>query len=688
VEIDARGDLVLSVAGGALVHGRPAVYQEIDGHRTDIDARYVRRDDVSAETTSPGTFLIGLELGAYDRQHALIVDPVLAYSTYLGGSSLDMGRAIAVDRSGAVYVVGAGGSLDYPVTPGAAQPVRAVESGSGGRGEITVTKLDPSQPGPLQLVYSTFLGGNAQDIPTGIAIDPAGGAYVTGYTSSSDFPTTAGSLQTRGPGGEPGFVTKLDPTGAFAYSTYLGTNGTTPARIAVDAAGRAAIAGFGPRAFPTTPTVSASFGPGITGAFVAQLDATGSTLSYLGSIGGSDFEMATGIALDAEGNVYITGATGSSDFPVTADAFQSQQSSDTWDVFVAKLDPRTSGSASLLYSTYLGGTEFDVATGIAVDVSGLVHVAGYTTSPDFPLTSNALQPTFRGGLFSANAFVATLDPSQPPERQLVYGTYLGGTAHTEPRGVGVDRDGRVVVAGVTAFDFPVVDAVQPEWAGGADGFVAMLDATGSSLVYSTYLGGSGWDELNDIAVDDDGNASVVGFTRSANFPTTPDAFQSINRSVNGAGNIAVAKIRVTPLVSFGGRVEGVTGTLTEPSELTLEQGKATFGGHLDLVPGTAVPTGTFRYIDHATGLDVLATSLTSLLVTRGGVTCPTATASKHVQVTGRATVNGAPDQPFTIEADDCGSPGAGRDHLSVNGTGLAGPYVGSGTLAGGDIVIR
>ena len=393
------------------------------------------------------------------------------------------------------------------------------------------------------LVYSTFLGGSAPDFGLGIAVDAAGNAYVTGETTSADFPTTPGAFDTTLNGGFGGdaFVTKLSGSGtALVYSTFLGGSGTDfGTGIAVDAAGNAYVTGrSGSPDFPTTPGAFDTTFNGIEDAFVTKLDAAGSALVYSTFLGGSLVDQGLGIAIDAAGNAYVTGATLSADFPTTPGAFSTTFTGASYgvgDAFVTKLN--AAGSA-LVYSTFLGGSGSDYGQGIAVDDSGNAYVTGATLSADFPTTPGAFDTTYHG---TGDAFVTKLNAAGTA---LVYSTFLGGSGADGGSGIAVDAAGNAYVAGATfSADFPTTPAAfDTTYNGGVgDAFVTKLNVAGTALVYSTFLGGSGEDDARGIALDAGGNAYVTGPTLSADFPTTPSAFDS---TFNGATDVFVTKLNV------------------------------------------------------------------------------------------------------------------------------------------------
>jgi len=529
VEIDAQGELVLHTTGGDMRQHKPVIYQEIDGVRRDIDGGYVIKSGKR----------VGFQIAAYDTSRPLIIDPVvLSYSTFLGGSFEDEGSGIAVDAAGNAYVTGMTASINFPTTPG------AFNTTNGQFPEAFVTKLDPAGS---TLVYSTYLGGSGDDRGRGIAVDSQGNAYVTGATLSTDFPTTVGAFQTASRGSAESFVTKLDPTGStLVYSTYLGGTGQdNSAGIAVDTLGQAYVTGT--TASPDFPTTPGAFQPAFAGpgptpngiggdAFVTKLDPSGSTLVYSTYLGGGGPDVGSGIAVDADGNAYVTGYTTSPTFPTTVGAFQFIFGGGA-DAFVTKLDPTALGALSLVYSTFLGGNNTDMGTGITVDAPGNIYVTGATNSINFPTTAGAFQQNSGGGS-SNDAFVAKLDPKALGPLSLVYSTFLGGSGPDRGSGIAVDANGNAYVTGVAnSADFPTTaGAFQPIFGGGGSGdaFVAKVNPTALgplSLVYSSYLGGVGLDEGNGIAVDANGNAYVIGRTGTNpdpnnNFPTTAGAFQA------------------------------------------------------------------------------------------------------------------------------------------------------------------
>jgi hypothetical protein len=524
----AQGDLVFKVGEDEIHWHKPLVYQEKDGTRQEIAAHYAITD----------TNRVGFEVAKYDTSRPLYIDPLI-YSTYLGGSGGDDGTGIAVDSAGYTYVVGYTESSDFPTTPGAFQTVCGGGSCGANNGDVFVAKIDPTGSA---LVYSTYLGGSGDDVGSGIAVDSAGNAYVTGETQSTDFPTTPGAFQTTCCGA---FVTKVNATGsALIYSTYLRGNGIASA-IAVDSAGDAYVTGGAGAGLPTTSgAFQTVYGGGQNDAFVTKFNPTGSDLIYSTYLGGSLWDQGLGIAVDSAGNAYVAGATGSADFP-TMNPLQPTFGGGYGDAFVAKISP--TGSA-LLYSTYLGGSEYDYGLGVTVDGAGDAYVTGGTGSTNFPVTPGAFQTTCKNTNDCRNYMDAFVTKLNPTGSALSYSTYLGGNLSQDGNGIALDGAGNAYVTGATRSpNFPTTPgAIQRTCNGGSycgkygDAFVTKFNPTGSALVYSTYLGGSSYDQGNGIAVDSAGNAYVIGSTSSTNFPTK-NAFQT---SYAGIVDAFVTKIQM------------------------------------------------------------------------------------------------------------------------------------------------
>jgi hypothetical protein len=568
LEIDAEGALVLHAAGGTVRQRKPVMYQEIVGARTPIEGGYVLK----------GANRVGFEVAAYDSARPLTIDPVLIYSTYLGGSGSDVSLGIAVDAAGAAYVTGATTSLNF--TANCTFPCTVLDATRSGSQDAFVSKLNAAG---TALVYSTYLGGSGSESGLGIAVDTAGNAYVTGVTDSTNFPTTMGAFRsTFGGGSTDAFVAKLNASGSgLIYSTYLGGNSLDSGNgIAVDAAGAAYVTGATQStnftAGCTAPCVvlKGTLG-GSSDAFVTKLNATGTALVYSTYLGGTTQypfpggpangdDAGFGIAVDAAGAAYVTGTTNSGDFTASCTApctaLKGNHTTFTWSVFVTKLN---AAGTALVYSTYVGATEplapFDTGLAIAVDASGAAYLTGFTQSRAFtadckaPCTvlydcSRHTNPTGPGLTGGSDAFATKLNPAGTA---LVYSTCLGGTGAETGYGIAVDSAGAAYVTGRTqsadfAADCAASCTVLDGTLGGSqDAFVTKLNATGTALVYFTYLGGSGgFEEGRGIAVDASGAAYVTGFTDSTNFPTTAGAFDTTFNG--GSADAFVAKIGSSP----------------------------------------------------------------------------------------------------------------------------------------------
>lgn len=449
----------------------------------------------------------------------------LVYSTYLGGSSSDIARAVAVDRLGYVYITGETLSGDLPVTPGAFQtkladpPTNTTSLPGDPRTDAFVAKFSPDG---ARVVWCTYLGGAGRDVGNAIAVDDAGNVYVAGTTAARDFPTTAGAWQERasGPGQTHGFVTKLNPEGtALVYSTMLAGSVFDEIRaLAVDRQGNAFVVGhtLSPD-FPITPGAWQTNPSQAVNGFVTKVHFSGSALIYSTFLTGVRGANVSAIALDAEGSAIVAGDTGSPDFPITPGAYQDTFAAVS-QAYVSKVN--LNGSA-LIWSTFLGRDK-QAASAVTVDRAGSVFAAGYTRD---------------------SAFVTRLQA----DGGFMYDTLLGGRQGAAPNAIAADDNGNVYVAGQTfSADFPVTaNAIGSSYAaapcfsmGGTpvlnvtvrfncgDAFLTVLDDSGAIEQFSTLLGGNAADTIFGVALDKTGGIYVAGATGSANFPTTSGVFRT------------------------------------------------------------------------------------------------------------------------------------------------------------------
>lgn len=521
------GTLLVGTPLGTLRDSPPHSYQLTGGKRLTVPSRY----------TLVGTRSYGFAVGTYDAAGPLVIDPGLEYSTFLGGTRTEFPNGIAVDKHGNAFVTGTTTSPDYPTTPG------VFDRGMEGGADAFVTKLDRAGSA---LLYSTLLGGSAGDSGRAIAVDERGNAYIAGSTTSDDFPTTVRAFDPTFNGGPDeglpdGFVAKLDRFGsALVYSTFLGGHAFDDINggIAVDEKGSAFVLGMTESTdFPTTAgafdeTLNADpiFGLG-TDAFVTKLDPAGSSLVYSSFLGGTSDEFdlnGSRIAVDQHGRALVTGETWSQDFPVTAEAYDREQTGGA-DVYVTRFN--RDGSA-LEYSTYLGGTSSERSRAIGVDRQGNAYVTGFTFSSDYPVTPGAFAGPDSGFGVPDSGFGVFVTKLERNGSTLVYSTILGIGGG---RGIAVHEDGSAVVTGGASADYPTTaGGFDRTFDGFTDAFVTKLNRAGSALVYSTFLGGTeggtdeepGFDQANAVALDTHGNAFVTGITTSPDYPTTAGAFDA------------------------------------------------------------------------------------------------------------------------------------------------------------------
>jgi hypothetical protein len=541
--INEEGNLLIETDFGELMHKKPVSFQEI---RMEHGARSIEgtedRIDVEVKFKKIKKNTYGFEVGEFDKNYELIIDPVvLAYSTFLGGGEQDYGLDIAIDSSGNAYVTGFTYSTDFPCL----NPYQGTFGGGDEEDDAFVTKIDTNQSGALSLIYSTYLGGGSWDRGLGIAVDSSGNIYVTGWTLSRDFPCKNEFQNNQG--GCDAFVTKIDTTQSGAasliYSTYLGGESSDyGSGIAVDSSGNAYVTGdtYSPN-FPCLNQYQTYY-QGSSDAFVTKIDTTqsgDSSLIYSTYLGGRGWDRGYGIDVDSSGNAYVSGRTSSIDFPCLNPYQGTFGGGDDGDAFVTNINTNKSGVSSLIYSTYLGGESSDYGSGIAVDSSGNAYVTGYTYSTDFPCKNEYQRDP---GDSAGDVFITKINTNQSGDFSLIYSTYLGGGVWDFGYGIAVDSSGNVYVTGETySTDFPCKNEYQRDPGdNNRDAIVTKIDTTqsgDSSLIYSTYLGGRGGESGYGIAVDSSGNAYVTGATYSTYF-SRKNKFQP---NISG-WNVFVAKL--------------------------------------------------------------------------------------------------------------------------------------------------
>ncbi|MFC1551921.1 SBBP repeat-containing protein [Candidatus Latescibacterota bacterium] len=512
LSVNENGEMVVSTPIGDIIERAPYCYQLIAGIKVGVDIKYMI---VESEMN-----IFSFQVGDYDPEYSLVIDPELAYSTFIGGSGPEVAYGIVVDDLGNAYITGCTNSIDFPETQG---------TYSGGYGDVFVTKLNSSG---TSLVYSTYIGGYRRDDGKDIAIDELGSVYITGWTRSPNFPTTDGAFDTHHNREQDVFVTKLNAEGTLQYSTFLGSRSNEgPSSIVVDKNGCAYVTGTAnSSSFPTTEGAwdrVASKGD----AFVTKLNATGSDLVYSTFLGGGTRDLGFDIAINENGCAYIAGST-LGDFPITDDAYCKEHSGGWRDGFIAKLS--TDGS-SLEYSTYIGGSGSDGVYNIVIEENN-IYVLGSTSSPDFPTTPDAYDTEYSYW----DCFVTKLNAAGT---KLLYSTYLGSGTIGGANNLAIDKKGCAFIAGSTySLDFPTTpDAYDPDSNGLYDVYVAKLNSSGSDLEYSTYFGGSDRDEVYGIAFQE-GKVYFAGYTWSPDFPT----LNAYDTEIGGPGDVFLSILTFEP----------------------------------------------------------------------------------------------------------------------------------------------
>jgi uncharacterized protein (TIGR03437 family) len=649
--VDGAGDLVIGTVAGDVIWRKPSAFQDGNGVRKPVAATFWLRGHH-----------LSFHVGSWDRGLPLVIDPAVSFATYLGGSGDDGARAVAVDGAQNVYLAGGTGSGNLPVTASSYQhDFRG--TGDGGPGDAFIAKLDSSGS---KIIFITYLGGSSADLATSIAVDNAGNSVVAGSTSSTDFPTTTGAFQTKyaGAGGDnnlnpsaafwPGsgdaFVARFDPSGKLLWSTYLGGSKSDGASaVALDASGNVIVTGSTLSSnFPVKvgkyngsggqPTVNdtgyVSFDTGDV--FVVRLDANGTRLMNGNYFGGSADDTALAVLVAPSGEVWVGGGTLSTDLPVTPKAMQSKFSgaSDNNTQLIAKMGDGFivefgSDLTQYHYCSYLGGSRDDAITSIAMDNNGYLYLGGVTQSADFPVTAGAYSTKYHGPstppaerpYLLGDGFVVKFNPNVSTP---LYSTYLGGSDDDAVAGIAVDSQGNVAVAGMTnSHDFPVSAGAQQAslagsgnafYAGIGDAFIAQLNSSGSSLLYSSYLGGSADDAAFGVGSDPAGNFYVAGYTNSGDFPTTAGVIQP--RMAAGKDTFVV-------------KVSGLLGAAATPAVAAVTNAASFVAG--SVVPGSMAT--------------LFGTNLTSAAGINLTSTLPLPTTFENVSV----KVNGVPAPLFAVD---------------------------------------
>ncbi len=673
LKIESNGDLVIKTDGDEVRFRKPMVYQEEESVRQPTDrsqqSEAGNRQFLDGHFVLTGNHELAFHVGSYDHSKPLIIDPAMtyptvSYSTYLGPIPYQGAVAIAVDSTGAAYLVGSTTSTSFPVV----NPLPAPNNALQGDQDAFVAKLNPTG---TALVYSTYLGGTGSDSGSGIAVDSTGQAYITGATQSSDFPTLSAYQSTLN-GSSAAFVTTLNGSGnALVYSTYLSGSGTdSGGGIAFYSAGKVYVAGSTSSSnFPTTAGVFQATLAGSQNAFVAEIDTTqagSSSLIASTYLGGAGYDGAVGIGVDSSGNAVVAGTTSSTNFP-TLNPYQSSLGSAIDSAFVTKFSATL--SAPLVYSTYLGGSYFNgpptqsaynIAKGIAVDSTGNAYVAGFTDAYDFPIHSN-----YQGSCSpycTWDGFVAKFDPSGAN----LYATYFGGSTYqgtgvygNQIFGIAADTSGNAYFTGFTDTDnLPLMTPVQSVLGGGltetvaTDAFVSELNSAGSALVFSTYLGGTYNDIGSGIAVDASGNIFVAGFASSLDFPVIAGAFQTSNQNDSNDSFVARISALTTPSMA----VTPLSVTFAPQAGGTHSSAQAVLVHNLsgNTLPGASIAFGG------ANGADFSETDTCASPVS-GGTDC-------GISVTFTPSLLGPETATMTITASGAiGSPTT----VALNGTGAS-----------------
>ena len=615
--VESDGTVTIAAGKHRLSWKKPSLYQETaTGRRKLVEGRF-RQD---------GNQSIGFEVGIYDLNLPLVIDPVITYATYLGTPNTEAAFRVAADASGNAYIVGGSNSEQFPISPSNAYH----DSTAGGlSGDVILAKLNAAGS---QMIFTTHIGGGQSNTGGGIALDAAGNIYLTGLTSSSDFP----------------------------HTTDL-----------------------------TTDAISTN-----ENCFVMKLNPSATQVIYSTLIGGSNFDACNGIGLDSAGNAYVAGATMSTDFPtvkgVQTSLMTSLSSPYNVDAFIAKL---SADGTKLLYSTYLGGSNADAALAIVTDPAGNAYVTGYTDSTNFPVSNGVIQPSFggSGGQYdttysSGDAFVIKMSPTG----SIVYSTYLGGKRDDIGFAIAIDAQGNAYVGGSTlSTNFPTMLPFQAQNAGyggetnpaginndifyAGDGFIAELNPTGTALVFSSYLGGSLDDRVAGVAVDSTGNIWVTGQTLSQapSFPITPNATQTTNAGDNGSnqgvfqlGDAFLTEISASRTITFSTFLGGASADWASSVALDGQGGVIIAGG----TSSNNFPATKGAYQTNYGGVDLPVPSGDVIIARWGGAALPTPSIAGFSSAASYTSGSVAPGEALFIAGTLIGPPTLATAQLTPAGT--------------------
>lgn len=498
VMVTPAGDLGVVTANGLVLQKKPVIYQQ--------------GRSVSGRYRLLAANVVGIQVDGYDRSQPLVIDPAIVYSTLIGGTGTDAVTAMKIGANGLLYITGWTQTGELLATD---MPYDNLT-------DAYVQVVDPSPSGGYGVLYASYLGGTNLDQALALDVDAAGFIYLTGTTTSTDFPVVGNAVQTSGAATTiSGFVSKIDPhfagTGnSLVYSTYLGgtIGGTTPKGIKVGSDNMIYVVGSTQTAdFPTTDNAYAASLYGASDVFISKIDVTNVNLVYSTFMGSELDDDACGLALDANNVVYFAGTTLGTQFPMAGYSFNGN-SSGSYDVVVGVVDTTQPGVNSLIWATYFGGSGEDEARGISMDSKGRVLVTGFTISPDLPVTAaTAIQPNYGG---NGDAFVAIFEPTKAGRQSLAYSTFLGGSQGDVAYAVLAEETGYIDVTGYTLSpDFPLVNPIQGNWGGGIDLFLTRFNpavAGPAGIDYSTYIGIDATIVGSCLTVDSNNNLYVGGYT--------------------------------------------------------------------------------------------------------------------------------------------------------------------------------